>query len=44
MPIAKILNLFDRSVGFIIMAGFATLGLIMSATCINIGVYCASQV
>lgn len=44
MPLAKILNLFDRSVGFLVMAAMATLGLVLSATCTNIGVYCASQV
>jgi len=44
MPLAKILNLWDRSVGFALMAGFATLGLILAASCNSIGVYCASQV
>lgn len=44
MPLAKILNLWDRSVGFALMAGFATLGLILAASCKGIGVYCASQV
>ncbi|TYJ51712.1 hypothetical protein B9479_007701 [Cryptococcus floricola] len=44
MPLAKALNLWDRVWGFIIMAGFATIGLILSATCKNIAVYCASQV
>jgi MFS family permease len=44
MPLAKILNLWDRWVGFALMAGFATLGLILAASCNGIGVYCASQV
>lgn len=44
MPLAKILNLWDRSIGFSIMAGFATLGLILSATCNSIETYCAAQV
>lgn len=44
MPLAKILNLWDRYVGFALMAGFATLGLILAASCNGIGVYCASQV
>ncbi|KAF4547835.1 Siderophore iron transporter mirB-like protein [Elsinoe fawcettii] len=44
MPLAKILNLFDRSVGFIAMAALATLGLVLSATCNGIGTYCAAQV
>ncbi|KAF7193616.1 Siderophore iron transporter mirB [Pseudocercospora fuligena] len=44
MPLAKILNLFDRSVGFAAMVIFATIGLILSATCNDIETYCASQV
>ncbi|KAK8849835.1 hypothetical protein IAR55_005171 [Kwoniella newhampshirensis] len=44
MPIAKILNLWDRSIGFAVMASIATIGLILSAVCTNIETYCASQV
>lgn len=44
MPVAKILNLWDRSLGFLLMAVFATVGLILSATCTGIATYCASQV
>lgn len=44
MPLAKVLNLWDRSIGFLIMVAFATLGLILSATCHDIGTYCAAQV
>jgi hypothetical protein len=44
MPVAKILNLWDRSVGLLIMAAFATLGLVLSASCTDIATYCASQV
>lgn len=44
MPVAKILNLWDRSVGFLVMASFATLGLVLSATCQSVAEYCASQV
>ncbi|BFZ60095.1 hypothetical protein YB2330_001117 [Saitoella coloradoensis] len=44
MPVAKILNLWDRSVGFMLMVVFAVLGLILSATCTGIGTYCAAQV
>lgn len=44
MPLAKILNLWDRYVGFALMVAFATLGLILAASCNGIGVYCASQV
>lgn len=44
MPVAKILNLWDRSIGFALMTVFAVLGLILSATCNGIGTYCAAQV
>lgn len=44
MPLAKILNLFDRSIGFLFMTIFATLGLILSATSNGIASYCAAQV
>lgn len=44
MPLAKILNLWDRSIGFLLMVAFATLGLILAATCSDIYTYCASQV
>ncbi|EOD50441.1 putative siderophore iron transporter mirb protein [Neofusicoccum parvum UCRNP2] len=43
MPVAKILNLWDRSIGFALMTVFAVLGLILSATCNGIGTYCAAQ-
>lgn len=44
MPLAKILNLWDRSIGFLLMTVFMILGLVLSATCSNIAIYCASQV
>lgn len=44
MPLAKILNLWDRSIGFMLMTAFATIGLVLSATCTNVAIYCASQV
>lgn len=44
MPLAKILNLWDRSIGFLIMTVFMVIGLVLSATCTNIAVYCAAQV
>ncbi|CRL21636.1 Sucrose/H+ symporter, plant [Penicillium camemberti] len=43
MPVAKVLNLFDRTVGFVIMLGIAIMGLIMMAACNNITTYCAAQ-
>jgi len=44
MPLAKILNLFDRWVGFAFMVALATLGLILTASCNDIGTYCAATV
>ncbi|KAL5338755.1 major facilitator superfamily domain-containing protein [Aspergillus crustosus] len=44
MPLAKILNVWDRSIGFSIMVAFAILGLVLSATCTGITSYCISQV
>ena len=44
MPIAKVLNLWDRITGFIIMLVIAIMGLIMMAGCNNIATYCAAQV
>jgi hypothetical protein len=44
MPIAKFLNLFDRSKGFLFMVALGTLGTILSATCTNIQMYCAAEV
>ena len=44
MPIAKVLNIWDRSVGIGIMVLIAIAGLIMMASCKNIATYCAAQV
>ncbi|KAL4819948.1 siderophore iron transporter mirB [Aspergillus spinulosporus] len=43
MPIAKVLNLWDRTVGVCIMILIAIIGLIMMACCNNIATYCAAQ-
>ncbi|KAL4999492.1 major facilitator superfamily domain-containing protein [Aspergillus recurvatus] len=43
MPIAKVLNLWDRTVGVCIMILIAIIGLIMMACCTNIAIYCAAQ-
>ncbi|CAI7588275.1 unnamed protein product [Penicillium bialowiezense] len=43
MPIAKVLNIWDRSVGIGIMVLIAIAGLIMMASCTNIATYCAAQ-
>ena len=44
MPIAKVLNIWDRTVGMGIMVLIAIMGLIMMASCTNIATYCAAQV
>ncbi|CAO1638368.1 unnamed protein product [Parajaminaea phylloscopi] len=44
MPIARMLNTWDRGHGFALMATLATLGLVLSAACNNIYAYAASQV
>ena len=44
MPIAKMLNMWERSWGFLLMVTIATLGLILSASCKDITTYCAAQV
>lgn len=44
MPIAKVLNLWDRTLGVCIMVLIAIMGLIMMAGCNNIATYCAAQV
>lgn len=44
MPIAKVLNLWDRALGMCIMVLIAIMGLIMMACCKNIATYCAAQV
>ncbi|KAL4870098.1 hypothetical protein BDV12DRAFT_166587 [Aspergillus spectabilis] len=44
MPLAKVLNVWDRSIGFLVMVAFATVGLLLSATCTGITTYCISQV
>ncbi|CAG7938583.1 unnamed protein product [Penicillium olsonii] len=43
MPIAKVLNIWDRTVGMVIMILIAIMGLIMMAGCTNIATYCAAQ-
>lgn len=44
MPIAKMLNLFDRSYGFLALVFCSIVGLITSAVCKNVETYAASQV
>jgi hypothetical protein len=44
MCVAKVLNLFDRSYGFAAMVAMSVVGMILSATCTNIAMYCAAEV
>lgn len=44
MPIAKILNMWNRTVGFTLMLSIALVGLILMAACNNLATYCAAQV
>lgn len=44
LPIAKLLDLWGRPMGFSFMAVIATLGLILTAVCKDIETYCAAQV
>ncbi|KAF7551729.1 hypothetical protein G7046_g7632 [Stylonectria norvegica] len=44
IPLAKILDLWGRAEGFLIMAGFATLGMILMAASHNLATYCAASV
>lgn len=44
MPIAKILNLWDRSFGFTAMMVLATIGLILMAASTNFAVFTAANV
>ncbi|KAI8882529.1 MFS general substrate transporter [Backusella circina FSU 941] len=44
IPLAKILDLWGRAEGFLIMTVFATLGLVMMAACNNLSTFCAAYV
>ncbi|KAK7433189.1 hypothetical protein QQZ08_000122 [Neonectria magnoliae] len=44
MPVAKILNIWDRTVGFTLMMTIAMIGLIVMASCNDIATYCAARV
>lgn len=44
MPVAKILNLWDRTVAFSFMLTLSVIGLILNAACNDIATYCAAQV
>ncbi|GES60477.1 siderophore iron transporter mirB [Aspergillus terreus] len=44
IPLAKIMDVWGRAEGFLIMTVFATLGLILMATCQNLPTFCAAYV
>ncbi|KAI9274397.1 major facilitator superfamily domain-containing protein [Phascolomyces articulosus] len=44
IPLAKVLDLWGRAEGFLIMATFATMGLIIMAACNNLPTFCAAYV
>lgn len=44
IPLAKVLDLWGRAEGFMIMVLFATVGLIMMAGCNGLATFCVAQV
>lgn len=44
LPLAKLIDIWGRPQGFMIMVGFQTVGLIMMAACKNVETYAAAQV
>lgn len=44
IPMSKILDLWGRAEGFLIMATFCTVGLVMMAACKNLETFCAAYV
>lgn len=44
IPLAKVLDIFGRAEGFLIMATLATLGLVLMAACHNLPTFCAAYV
>ncbi|KAF7955575.1 hypothetical protein EAE96_004501 [Botrytis aclada] len=44
IPLAKMLDLWGRAEGFLLMVLFSTIGLIMMAACNSIATFCAAQV
>ncbi|KAJ5946776.1 siderophore iron transporter mirB [Penicillium verhagenii] len=43
LPVAKILNLWDRTVGFVLMLMIATLGMVLMAACNSFELYAAAN-
>jgi hypothetical protein len=44
IPLAKMLDLWGRAEGFLLMVAFAVLGLILMAACDGLTVFCVAQV
>ena len=44
IPMAKLLDVWGRAEGFLLMVGSATLGIVLMATSNNLQTYCAAQV
>lgn len=44
IPIAKLVDVWGRAEGFLLMVGFATLGTILMAASKNLATFCAAQV
>ncbi|KAI9255095.1 major facilitator superfamily domain-containing protein [Phascolomyces articulosus] len=44
VPLAKVIDVWGRAEGYFIMCTFATLGLILMATCHNLATFCAAHV
>lgn len=44
IPLSKILDLWGRAEGFLLMTIFATMGLVMMAACKNLSTFCAAYV
>ncbi|KIY02720.1 uncharacterized protein Z520_01185 [Fonsecaea multimorphosa CBS 102226] len=44
IPLAKMLDIWGRAEGFLLMVAFSTLGLILMASCSGLSTFCAAQV
>lgn len=44
IPLAKMMDLWGRAEGFLVMVAFANLGLILMATCNGLSTFCVAQV
>lgn len=44
IPMAKLLDVWGRAEGFLLMVGSSTLGVILMATSHNLATFCAAQV